>query len=158
MEETEGNNPLALMLFESPLEVEPLNMIESFAGSTINDWSGTLYSVEGITDLNMMTGVPMGNMPDDGVVSELSLENQALIRANKELRTLVREMRRRVSAAERLSDDLQDVILARDDQISAYMNEIDQLRYKWRRMSSEISALEEEVGHLCHGQSSRRRR
>ncbi|GKF00004.1 hypothetical protein Tco_0023354 [Tanacetum coccineum] len=156
MEETKGNNPLALMLFESPLEVEPLNMIESFAGSTINDWSGTLYSVGGITDLNMITGVPIGNMPDDGVVSELSLENQALIRANKELRALVREMRRRVSAAERLSDDLQDVILARDDQISAYMNEINRLRYERRRMSSKIFALEEEVGLLRRVQSSRR--
>ncbi|GKG57472.1 hypothetical protein Tco_0584898, partial [Tanacetum coccineum] len=68
------------------------------------------------------------------------------------------EMRRRVSAAERLSDDLQDVILARDDQISAYMNEINRLRYERRRMSFEISALEEEVGRLRRVQSSRRRR
>ncbi|GKA65268.1 hypothetical protein Tco_0764975 [Tanacetum coccineum] len=143
MDETEGNNSLALMLFESLIEVEPLNMVESFAGSVINDWSGTLYAVGGIPDSNMMTGVPTGNMPDDGVISDLSLgthvraintdvlptygraaqeeivpnlsltiwlENQALIGANKELRALVREMRRRVSTAERLSDDLQDVI------------------------------------------------
>ncbi|GKB11805.1 hypothetical protein Tco_0845728 [Tanacetum coccineum] len=71
-------------------------------------------------------------------------ENQALIGANEELRALIWEMRRKESAAEHLCDDLQDVILARDNQISSHMNEIDHLRYERRRMS-EISALEEEV-------------
>nr|GEW19770.1 hypothetical protein [Tanacetum cinerariifolium] len=127
-----------------------------------------LYAVGGIPDSDMMTGVPMGNIPENEVVLDLSLgthvpainmdflptygraaeeeiipnlsftiwsENQALIGANEELCALVREMRRRVSAAERLSDDLQ-----------------------YRRRSSKISALDEEVVRLHRGQSSRRRR
>ncbi|GKD09800.1 hypothetical protein Tco_1189485 [Tanacetum coccineum] len=111
------------------LNVEPLNMLEPFADSAINDWSGTLYAVGGVPGPNMMMDVHVGNMPDDGVVADLSLENQALIGANEKLRALVREMRRRESATMRLCDDLQYVILARDNQISSYMNEIDQLRY-----------------------------
>ncbi|GKC12900.1 hypothetical protein Tco_1009682 [Tanacetum coccineum] len=138
MEGSQGTNSLALMLFESPLDVEPLNMIEPFADSAINYWSGTLYAVGGVPDPNMMTNVSVG--------------------ANEELHALIREMRRRKSATEHLCDDLQDVILARDNQISAYMNKIDRLRYERRRMLSEISALEEEVARLRRGQSSRRRR
>ncbi|GKB85948.1 hypothetical protein Tco_0958220 [Tanacetum coccineum] len=144
MSENEGNNPLALMLFESPLEVEPLNMVKPFAVLVVNDWSGTLYAFGGIPVSNMMTDVPVGNMLDDRVVPDLSLgthvpavnttdilrsygraaqeeiipnlgltlwsENQALIGANEELRALVREMRMRESEAERLCDDIQDVI------------------------------------------------
>ncbi|GJU99991.1 hypothetical protein Tco_1329262 [Tanacetum coccineum] len=83
-----------------------------------------------------------------------SRENQALIGANEELRALIWEMRRKESAAEHLYDDLQDVILARDNQISSHMNEIDHLRYERRRMS-EISALEEEVVQKVGGNMSR---
>ncbi|GKC03505.1 hypothetical protein Tco_0995115, partial [Tanacetum coccineum] len=79
-----------------------------------------------------------------------------ITKLSEELRSLVREMRMREYAAERLCDDLQDVILARDNQISSYMNEIDQLRYEGRRMLSEIFALEEEVARLRRGQSFRR--
>nr|GEW63868.1 hypothetical protein [Tanacetum cinerariifolium] len=83
------------------------------------------------------------------------LENQALIGANEELRALIREMRIRESAVERLCDDLQNVILARDNQIYFYKNEMDQLFYEQRKMLSEIFALEEEAARLRLGQSSR---
>nr|GEZ36707.1 hypothetical protein [Tanacetum cinerariifolium] len=64
---------VAILLLESPLEVEPLNMVELFAGSPINDWRGTLYAVGGVPVSNMITDVPVGNMPDDGFVPNLSL-------------------------------------------------------------------------------------
>nr|GEY92300.1 hypothetical protein [Tanacetum cinerariifolium] len=57
-------------------------------------------------------------------------ENQALIESNEELCALIREMRRRESDAERLWDDVQDVIQARNNQISTCMHENDRLRYK----------------------------
>ncbi|GKF20381.1 hypothetical protein Tco_0069019 [Tanacetum coccineum] len=104
MSENEGNNPLALMLFESPLEVEPLNRV--------------------VLDLSLGTHVPAVNTTDvlrsygraaqEEIIPNLGItlwsENQALIGANEELRALVREMRMRESDAERLCDDLQDVI------------------------------------------------
>ncbi|GJR15888.1 hypothetical protein Tco_0798540 [Tanacetum coccineum] len=103
-----------------------------------------------------------GRAAQEEIIPNLGLtlwsENQALIGANEELCALVREMRMRKSNAERLCDDLQDVIQARDNQISTCIDENDRLRYERMRMLSEISALEEEVSHLRRGQSSRRRR
>ncbi|GKD99277.1 hypothetical protein Tco_1387261 [Tanacetum coccineum] len=132
---------------------------------------GNMPDDEVVPDLNLDIHIPAINIdvvPTDGhaalkeIISNLGLaiwsENQALMGANEELRDLVREMRIRESVAEHLCDDLQDVILARDNQISAYMNEINQLHYEQRRMLSEISVLEEEVSRLCCGQSSHRRR
>nr|GEX12037.1 hypothetical protein [Tanacetum cinerariifolium] len=140
----------------------------------INDWSDTLYALGDVLDPNMMNDVHVGNMPDNDVILDLSLdthilvmntdvlpthgrvpleeilqnlgftiwsENQVLIGANEELRALVLEMRKRESVIEHLSDDLQDVILAWDNQISSYMNEIDQLCYKRRMMLCEILRL-----------------
>ncbi|PWA42322.1 hypothetical protein CTI12_AA545870 [Artemisia annua] len=88
----------------------------------------------------------------------LWFENQALRGANEELRALIREMRGRELIAECLSNDLRGVIVARNKEISSYMNEIDQLRYEQRVMLYEITVLEEEVVHLRRGRSSRRRR
>ncbi|PWA42321.1 hypothetical protein CTI12_AA545860 [Artemisia annua] len=73
-------------------------------------------------------------------------ENQALRGANEELRALIREMREREITVECLCNDLQSVILARDNEISSYMNEIDQLRYE-QQVMCEITVFEEEVAY-----------
>nr|GEW64867.1 hypothetical protein [Tanacetum cinerariifolium] len=162
MDETEGNNSLALMLFESPLEVEPLNMVEFFVGSAINDWSD-----DGVVpDLSLGIHAPAistdvlptyDRAAQDEIIPNWGLtiwsENQALMGANEELRSLLREMRMKESDALRMCDDLKDVIQTRDTQCSTRMNENDCLRYERRRIVSEISALEEEVNRLRSGQS-----
>nr|GEU75333.1 hypothetical protein [Tanacetum cinerariifolium] len=117
-----------------------------------------------ILDLNLDTHIPTINidvLPTDGcaapeeIIPNFGLtiwsENQALIGANEELCALVQEMRRREFTDERLCDDPQDVMLARENKIFAYMNKINHLRYKRRRMLFEIFALKEEVSHLRCG-------
>ncbi|GKA04756.1 hypothetical protein Tco_0683876 [Tanacetum coccineum] len=115
---------------ESPLDVEPLNMLEPFADSAIND------------------GVAPCNMPDDGDVTDLSPSTHIPAINTDVLPTYDR------IALEEIIPNL-DVTLARDNQIYSYINEIDQLHYERRSMLSKIYVMEEEVARLHRGQSSR---
>nr|GEU97403.1 hypothetical protein [Tanacetum cinerariifolium] len=215
MEENQGNNSLALMLFESPLEVEPLNMVEPFTDSAINDWSG--YNGV-VPDLSLSTHVLAINtdvLPsysfqiwDDQIsayvneIDRLRCERRRMLSEISALKEKVGRLRKfslamlteesplevePLNMVEPFTDSaindwsgyngvVPDLSLSThvlaintdvlptysfqiwDDQISAYVNEIDRLRCERRRMLSEISALKEKVGRLRHGQSSRHRR
>ncbi|GJY06561.1 hypothetical protein Tco_0373615 [Tanacetum coccineum] len=115
MSANEGNNLLALMLFESPLDVEPLNMVEHFTASR-----------RMLAAINHDVYPTHGHAAQEEIIPNMGFtlwsENQALMEANEELRSLVREMRRRESDALRLCDDLQDVAQTRDTQ-NFYLHE-----------------------------------
>ncbi|GKB43299.1 hypothetical protein Tco_0888241 [Tanacetum coccineum] len=111
------------MLFESPLDVEPLNMVEHFTGSSSTDWDASRRMLAAI---NHDVYPTHGHAAQEEIIPNMGLtlwsENQALMEANEELRSLVREMRRRESDALRLCDDLQDVAQTRDTQ-NFYLHE-----------------------------------
>ncbi|GKB48467.1 hypothetical protein Tco_0899220 [Tanacetum coccineum] len=70
------------------------------------------------------------------------------VAANKELCVLIGELRRREVLNDSYCCEIQSMVLSRNNKISSYMNEIDQLRSEQRALMNEVRVMDEELAQV----------